>query len=401
MKWYAFQSKLFCILFIGVFFLLSSKTWAQNELKFDESGYKAVLERSKKEHKPILYMLYATWCSHCNKMKHEVFKDSTVTKFMNTHFICAWQDAEKGEGAYFKNRFGILNYPTFIMMDEKGSELYDFSGEYTATNFISEMNTALNPQKQLPYLESEFKAEPNNSDKCLSYLYALNRGRDRRMISPVAMQYLATQQDSQLISANNWKIIANGVTDIQSREFQYVLKHQKEFEAVASPKRVERKIMNIVNEMLTPYMESKDSIAYASKRMIAKSITLRKVDSLVFVFDISIAEKNKNWTAYKKTTIEGTEKYVYNDAKTLLDISKNYLNFVADLASLKYAIQWTLQAIALNETYDAEIVVAKLYQKTHDLEAAKSWVNKAKTKNAAFGWSTKDADDLLLQLGTK
>ena len=153
--------------------------------------------------------------------------------------------------------------------------------------------------------------------------------------------------------------------------------------------------------MLTPYMESKDSVAYASRRMIAKSIALKKVDSLVFAFDISIAEKSKNWTAYKKTTEEGTAKYVYNDAKTLLEISRNYLNFVADSASLKNAIQWALQAIALNETYDAEIVVAKLYQKTNDLEAAKNWANKAKTKNAAFGWSTKDADELLLQLATK
>ena len=401
MKWNAFKSKLFCILFVGVSCLLSSVSWAQNELKFDESGYNAVLERSKNEHKPIFYMLYATWCTHCNKMKSEVFKDSTVTKFMNTNFICAGQDAEKGEGAYFKNRFGILNYPTFILMDEKGIELYNFSGEYKVTPFLSEMNTALNPEKQLPYLQRQFEAEPNNSDKCLAYLYALNRGRDRRMIAPVAKQYLATQQESQLISANNWKIIANGVTDIQSREFQYVLKHQKEFETVASPKRVERKIINIVNEMLTPYMESKDSVAYASRRMIAKSIALKKVDSLVFVFDISIAEKSKNWTAYKKTTEEGTAKYVYKDAKTLLEISRNYLNFVADSNSLKNAIQWALQAIELNETYDAEIIVAKLYQKTNDLEAAKSWANKAKTKNAAFGWSTKDADELLLQLATK
>jgi thiol-disulfide isomerase/thioredoxin len=234
---------------------------AQQKLDFDESGYQSILARAKKEQKPIFYMMYASWCSHCNKMKSEVFTDTLVINFMKKNFICASQDIEKGEGDFFRKKFGIRFYPTFLFLDEDGKELYHTSGEFTPTNLIAEAQNAMTKEKQFPYLEQQFLSDVSNSDKCLAYLMALNKGRDRNLLAPIAMKYLATQSENQLISANNWKIIANGVTDPQSREFQFVLQHQKEFEAVASQKRVQRKIENIVVELLTPALEYKDTVA--------------------------------------------------------------------------------------------------------------------------------------------
>jgi thioredoxin-related protein len=381
--------------------VLAPNLGAQNKIQFDESGYQSVLQRSKKEQKPVFYMLYATWCAHCNKMKSEVFTDTLVINYMNKNFIMASQDIEKGEGDFFRKKFGIRFYPTFLFLNENGKELYNMSGEFKAEAFIKEAKNALTKEKQLVYLEQEFLADVSNSDKCLAYLTALNKGRDRTLLSPIAHQYLATQDDSQLVSSNNWKIIANGVTDIQSREFQYVLQHQKEFEAVASPKRVQRKIENIVTELLTPAVEYKDTIAYNKKRLIAQTIQSRKNDSLLFDFDMRIAEKTMNWKKYKAVTKASTELFLYKDAKSLQEIASNYLKHIADTASLKYAIQWAQQALTLNETYDTQILLAKLYQKTNDPKQAIDWANKAKARNGALGWKTKEADDLLLELGQK
>jgi len=98
----------------------------------------------------------------------------------------------------------------------------------------------------------------------------------------------------------NWRIIANGVSDIQSRPFQYVLQHQKEFASVSSPVRVEKKIINIVTELLKPYADGLDTLNYKKNRPIAKTIQLHKTDSIIFTYDIQIAERTKNWSAYKK-----------------------------------------------------------------------------------------------------
>ena len=389
--------------FIIVVFLIfiSFQLKAQNKLDFDESGYKSVRERSIKEHKPIFYMLYASWCAHCNKMKSEVFTDTLVINYMKKNFICAWQDVEKGEGDFFRKKFGVRFYPTFLFLNEDGKELYNVSGEFNSQMFITEAKNALTKEKQLTFLEQQFLSDVSSSDKCLAYLMALNKGRDRSWLAPIANQYLATQKDSLLISANNWKIIANGVSDIQSREFQYVLNHQKEFEAVASPKRVQRKIENIVIELLTPALENKDTITYAKKRLIAKTIQTHKNDSLVCTFDLQMAERTKNWKKYKDISNENVDAFFYKDAKTLKEIASNYLKNISDTVSLNNAIRWVIQLITLNETYDNQLLLARLYQKNKKTKEAIQYATAAKTKNSNLGFNTKEADDLLVELNSK
>jgi thioredoxin-related protein len=384
-----------------LFVLFTSAMMAQNEVHFDESGFQSVMHRSKMEHKPVFYMLYASWCPHCTKMKTEVFKDSTVANFLNKNFVCAWQDIEKGEGESFKRKFRIRSFPTFIFLDEKGTLLYHFNGEYNSAEFIAEVKNVLIPEKQLPFLEKQFYDDPSNVDKCLAFLVALKKGSERTELNPHAQKYFTTQSDAQLVTENNWRIIANGVSDIESRPFQYVLQHQKEFAAVSSPKRVQKKIMNIVMESLQPYTELLDTVNYSKKRAIAKTINLQKTDSLIFRYDLEIAEKTKNWSAYRKAANESVEKYVWTDAKALTDISRNYASDVIDLASLKYAIKWMQHALAIKESYDADIVTSKLYRKSGDTKSAVTYAQKAKNWNGALGFNTKEADDLLIELGAK
>ena len=394
--------KSLCSLALLASLLISSMQMSgQKKLDFDESGYQSVLARSKKEKKPIFYMMYATWCAHCNKMKSEVFTDTLVINFMNKNFICASQDVEKGEGDFFRKKFGIRFYPTFLFLNEDGKELYNTSGEFTASTFVVEAQNSLTKEKQLTYLEEQFLADVSNSDKCLAYLMALNKGRDRNLLSPIAHQYLATQPDDKLVSANNWKIIANGVTNPQSREFQYVLNHQKEFESVASAKRVQRKIENIVVELLTPALEYKDTITYNKKRLIAKTIRTAKNDSLVNSFDMQIAERTNNWKKYKQITMASVDKYYTKDAKTLKDVANNYLKKINDSVALNTAIGWAKQAVTMVETYDNQILLARLYQKNKKIKEAIQYATAAKNKNGSIGFSTKEADELLLELNSK
>ena len=121
---------------------------------------------------------------------------------------------------------------------------------------------AMNPKQQLPYLEKNFLSDTSNTQKWLNYMAVLKKGREREYLSEKAKTYFATQTDDQLISENNWLIISNCVTDIQSREFQLLLRHRKQFEALSSPVRVERKVNSIVTELLKPYTASLDTINY-------------------------------------------------------------------------------------------------------------------------------------------
>jgi thioredoxin-related protein len=389
------------VLYLCLFFVFIPNAIAQNNFKFDESDYQTLLTKSKTENKPIFLMLYASWCPHCEKMKHEVLTHNDVIDALRTNYISAWQDVDSAEGKMLKNKVNVTSYPTFVILDSNGTELYRLKGEYTVPDFIAELNNALNPKLQLPYLEKDFNNDPSQTQKWLDYMTVLKKGRDREYLAEKAAPYFATQTDAQLISSVNWQIIANCVTDISSREFQSVLHHQKEYEAASSPLRVERKIMNIVIEMLQPLMATLDTVNYYKKRALAKTIGLPKVDALIFRYDLTIEEQTKNWSAYKKTAIESTEKYAWSDAAFLKEIATQFLNNITDTESLKKAIKWTQRSLEFNDSYDGNLLLSNLYLKINDKKSAIQLARKAKEICIAYNFNSKEVDALFVTLGIK
>jgi thioredoxin-related protein len=389
------------ILCLFLFFLFIPNGIAQNHFQFDESNYETIIQKSKTEKKPIFLMLYATWCPHCAKMKSEVLQDTVVTNLLSKNYICTWQDVDKEEGIVLNKKFNITSLPAFIFLDSNENELYRLKGEYKTQTFIAEIQNALNPTQQLPYLDKIFMADPGNTQKWLSYMNVLKKGRDRINLSEKANVYLKTQTDEQLVSETNWSIISNCVTDINSREFQYVLQHKAAFEAITSPLRVERKITNIVSELLSPFTETLDTINYYKQRKIAQTIYTQKTDSLIFRYDLTIAERTKNWKAYQKITLESTEKLAWKDAAYLKEIAQNYLLQITDIPSLKYAIKWTNRSLELNNSYDGTILLSYLYLKINDKKSAIIIARKARMICTEMKFNPKAIDELYLKLGIK
>ena len=372
---------------------------SQNQ--FVDVPYKTALENAKKEGKPVFVMLYADWCPHCNLMKAEVFSDTALIDFLNKNFICTYKNIEKEEGIALKNKYNTKSLPTFLFIDSNETLIYALKGEWKKAKFQNELRYALNPKMQLPYLEKEFLDDPSNSDKFFTYLNTLKKGKDRTELSIPTHIYLNTQSDKQLISELNWRVIANGVTDIKSKEFQFVLNHQKEFAAVASQNRVDRKIESIVNELLRPLVDNLDTINYYKQREVAKSIRLQKTDSLVFKYDLTLAERTEKWNFYKKVTLEDTQKLVWNDASFLKDIGNTYYKHIKDVESLKKAISWVDRSLELNDSYDGNLLEAKLYNKIKNKKKALEYAANAKAIAKEMDWNSKEVDNLLAELNTK
>ena len=373
---------------------------SQNQFVPDDMPYKKALETVKTKGKPLFIMLYADWCPHCNQMKKEVFSDPNVMDFLKENYVCIWKNIEKEEGLAIKNKYNTKSLPAFLFLDSDETLLYALKGEMKTGEFMTEVKYALNSRMQLPYLKKEFLSDPSNSTRFFAYLNTLKKGKDRTELSVPTHIYLKTQSDAQLLSETNWRIIANGVTDINSREFQFVLKHQKEFAVVASQNRVDRKIESIVTELLRPLVDNLDTVNYYKQREVAKSIRLQKTDSLVFKFDLTLAERTEKWQFYKKVTLADTQKLAWNDASFLKDIGQTYLKHIKDTESLKKSIFWVKHSLELNDSYDGNLLVARLYYKIKDKKSALQYANEAKVICTEMTWNTKEVDSLLAELNT-
>jgi len=380
----------------SVFLFYTQVAVSQSAIVFSEKGLQTELMQAKAENKPVLLWCYTNWCPHCKMMKEEVFTNHYVADFFNKSFICVSQDMEKGVGIDLKKELNITSYPTFIFYNPNGTIIYRVEGEFKPGAFVQEGENALTPKKQLPYLKFKFEKDISNSSNCYEYLRALKKGG--MDVSAVVKQYFATQSDKQLLSEINWRIISNGVSDINSREIKFVIDHQKEFKAITSPERIKRKLDYLVKELLNPLVESTDTLNYRKNRTLAAGIHSFSTDSLLFNFDLRIWSLSKNWNAYFDICQQSIKTFAWKNHTQLYDISENILNNVTDAKALLLAEQWAQRSLSISEEYDTCLLCSRLYKKLNNMKEAINMANRGKELSVKYGWEGTESENLLKEL---
>jgi thioredoxin-related protein len=393
------MKKLFFLFFIS----LMSNAFAQKQTLFLDKNYDDVIKQANVQKKPIIIMFYATWCEHCKKMKKEIFIDNDIINYYNSNFICMAIDSESKEGAELKNKlqdkFKVKFYPTFAFLDSSENLLNATAGELKKEDFIKEGQIALAPESQFNTIKNTFYKDVSNGENCLKYIvFARKAGLDA---TSIAQSYLKNKNEQDLFTELNWRILANGINNIEAKEVKLINSHKDEFAKVSSPIRVEKKLVFLTADNLKPLADLTDTINYFKLRPIAASFKIRKVDSLLFKYDLLICENAKSWKKYQKITQESVEKFAWKDSNTLIQIGTFYLNFIDDKNSLSNAIIWTKQAILLGESLNKYILISKLYGKQKDFKNALDFAEKGKATATNFGWKSEEIDNLILDLKNK
>ena len=388
----------FTTFFLFFLFVLPFSAHAQDSIRFDESGLESIIQRAKVEKKPIFYMAYADWCPHCKNIKATTLKDPEVVSFMNANYVFAGLNFEKPGSEDFKTKYNVKTFPTFLVLDENGQELARFTGELKKDKFLSEVKLALNPKQQLPYLKAEYEKDKTNGLNLMRYLVALKKGKDRNELNPIAHEYFEKLTDDKIVNEVNWKIFTNGVSDIASREYQFVITNQQAFAAITSQKRVNDKFKNSVMELLKPVVKTNDVANYKKQRAIAKTINSTMIDSLLFQYDLDHYEFNSNWNEYKKVAATDIKKYIWNSPKEIKSIVLNVMRNSTDVPSLNQSLSWIKHSNELEESYDGILLEARVQRKLNNIPVAIIITKKAKAFSTQMGWDGKEADKLLADL---
>ena len=383
-----------------LFFTFNSVIVAQNQTLFLDNGFNTIVEQAKQNKKPIVLMFYAKWCAHCNKMKKEVFTDSEVANFYKSNYNCVAVDAESPEGIALKTKFQdvfkVKSYPTFAFFDADEKFLYCTSGELTKEKFIAEGKAVLLPENQFSNIMQAFNADVSNAENCLKYITILKKaGYDPTLVT---RQYLETKTENELFSDLNWRVISNGITDIEAKEIQFILDKKEDFVKVVGLKRIEKKLVYVASDNLKPVLEVLDTANYYKKREIAALFHINKVDSLLFRYDLILAEHTNNWKKYQEIAEIGIPKFSLNDSKVLFDVSANFLNHIEDKKGLENAISWMKQNQLLGISIDNYKVLSRLYLKQKDSKNAILEAEKAKAFALSSGWKTNEIDVLISEI---
>ncbi|MFY1048316.1 redoxin domain-containing protein [Chryseobacterium sp. GP-SGM7] len=121
-----------------LFFLVAISFSAQdkNGINFQTKNLEEAKKLAKQENKLIFIDLYTTWCGPCKLMKKNTFPNPELGEFFNKNFISLYIDAEK-EGTELAKKFKIVNYPSFLFLDQNGELVQYEYGYYNATQFLN------------------------------------------------------------------------------------------------------------------------------------------------------------------------------------------------------------------------------------------------------------------------
>ena len=125
---------------------------------------------------------------------------------------------------------------------------------------------------------------------------------------------------------------------------------------------------------------------------------IKKIDSLVFTYDMVMAESLKKWDNYKNIALQNVNTFISKDYFSLNHVAKIYLQHIDEKAVLQQALQWVNQSIVLHEEYPTYILLANLNKKIGDKKTAIQAAQKGKDLAMKSSWDYKEADELLSEL---
>lgn len=387
-------------IFILLLVLNFTAVFSQEQTLFIDRSYNEALALSKTENKPLVVMFYAKWCPHCNVMKKDIFTDTDVNAFYSQNYICVAVDAETDNGkqlkAKFQNKFRVASYPTFAFLDSNETLLYCTAGEFKKEKFLSEGQDVLLSENQLSNIKSAFLADVSNFDKCMKYIQNLRKANIDA--TPIAQKYLSLLKPEEKFTEPNWRIFANGINNFDTDEFRFVIQNKDAFSKAASPSRVDKKIVYTISETFKPLIDRVDTINYDKKRFVAESFHLRKIDSLLYRFDMQIVSQTTNWKKYQKVTSDNVEKFSWNDTGVLYDICNTYFETVNDKKGLLQAVEWSKHLLSLGQTTERYVVTSKLLMKLKDYKQALVYAEKGKTFIDSLGLKNAEMDTVLAEI---
>jgi thioredoxin-related protein len=344
-------------------------------MEFFHGTWQEVLDASQKERKLIFVDAYTTWCGPCKMMSRNTFTDAEVGKLYNKNFVNYKFDMEKGEGPEFARKYGITAYPTLFFINFKGEVVHKVVGYRAPDRFIQEAEVALRPENLEAYGDMKFKAGDLEGDKLLAY--ALKMKADGADYQEAAREYFDSRSKKQLLSKDSWLAIEQLTFDVNSPEFQLLLKKRKKYIKQVGNGPVEAKIADVFKKNALKAGITGDAAAYRSLvEMAAKAKDNGKTASRI---KITYAESQKNWDLYARSVVEFFDKFSSTQVDELRHISRIFLKYVDNPDQLNTAIQLTRQATSLENSYENNDLYARLLFKAGKYREAYQLANKAIT----------------------
>lgn len=370
-------------LVLSLTLLLTFSAISQNRhIIFETGNLASVYEKAKKENKLIFVDAFTTWCGPCKHMAKHVFTNDTVADYYNSNFVNLKLDMEKGEGIEFAQKYDVNCFPNLMFLDANGNVVHRMGGSMPSAQFIDFGKKTKTPEATFGALRTKYESADLNESNVESYINLLMGC----CLDPskMALSYISTVKEEDLLKRTNWIVMRDFVYDHESREVKYFLKNQSAFEKQYGKDTIEQKLQQLGKSYFSKYTSAKefDEPGYKKAKKEFTELKWPNTNAIIFESDLE-AYGRFNKAKYYELAAADFQKHYNNNSNALNSMAWDFYENVSDKKLLKSAILMSKRACELNSNYANLDTYAAVLYRAGEMKEAEIYANKAIEKAKA------------------
>lgn len=241
-------SGLVCVGYL--FFGCCGSGMAQNRsIRFETGSFAEALAKARSEGKMIFMDCHTSWCGPCKLLAKNVFTIDSVADFFNSQFVNVQMDMEKGEGETLKEKYGVSAYPTLLLVDGEGKEVFRSVGGCSAADLMSRFRNALNPGNTISGMEQKFASGERNPEFMTRYWEALRKAREFEKLQQATAVYFKGMNMEEICREPDWSLY-NEFVDIDNPLHHLMIENISRLKHLRGGKVVEDKLFQAYDNAL-------------------------------------------------------------------------------------------------------------------------------------------------------
>lgn len=382
-----------------LFLFIYLASLSQETINFQDTNFKEILAKAKKEKKLVFMDAYASWCGPCKLMEKNIFTLPAVKEYYNANFINARFDMEKGEGRDIALKYGVRSYPSFLFINGDGELVMQNFGYMGEQDFLAIAKEANNPKfanNSSKELFEQGESDPN----FLLNMMKLYAQSDYELAKKASERYFKVKNEDELTrddigmllyflkspSDPNYQIFKDrkdAITKIMSEDIY------KQFDVNIKISKVMENSLDQNTGVINDDYFFKNAIPLVGKTEAEIALNRMKV---IYYPNV------RNFKEYEKAALAYYKDADNFDTEELLKAAWLFSEHVDTKTSLKKAEEWAEKAVMKSESSENTYILAKIYAKTGNKSNAKMYAEMSKNLAIQNGKDSSAAEQLLQSL---
>ncbi|MCD0489196.1 DUF255 domain-containing protein [Pedobacter sp. MC2016-14] len=375
-------------LLTGIMFMMATAGYAQNRsINFNTTSLQEAFKLAKAQHKMIFTDCYTEWCVPCKGMEKLVFTQDSVADFFNSHFINVKMDMEKGEGPAAIKTYTVGAFPTYLLFDENGKQVYKFVGGMSATEFMAKIKLGMKVDNEESRMLARYAAGERQPDLMRELILLKIRQMEIGVAKKLNDELMDLLTPAQRALPENWVLFKENryamyLSNVDTRNFNYLVDHWRDFAANNNKDSVDRKMSLIFRKLATESLEGyhfkKQPYVKAQFEHYKEQIKATEMpdkNQLLVLIEMGQAAGEKN--PEKVTAL--FEKNIHTFSEDNLRITWGYVSYCASIPGYKYPRATQIADKVIKKTKNPYLVSTCEMLKANQIRANKP-INEAQNK---------------------